>query len=404
MEAINKISIHALQVFEWALLSYFFLSCLYIFTFALAGHFYKKRRYKKRTKLNKIGVFIPAYKEDNVIVEVVKVALKQKYPSSFYEVIVIADSMLSSTINELDKLPIRLVEVSFEKSTKSKALNAAMNHLTKSYDYCLILDADNIMEPQLLTKFNDAFNEGYQAIQGHRRARNLNTSFAILDAASEEINNHIYRKGHSALGLSSGLIGSGMAFKYDLFKEVMSTIQAVGGFDKELEFELAKRKIHIEYLQEAVVLDEKIQQGADFSNQRKRWIATQLVYLKKYYKQGLQELFTNNNITFFDKVVQMVLPPRVLLLGFTFLITVIYGVKEWIFDLQSHVSSDFWLLNFGILFFAFALSFPKSLYTFSLLKSVIMLPSAFLRMTLLLFKLKGANRKFIHTTHGVKKN
>lgn len=391
----------ALEVLEWSLVSYLFLSCLYVLIFAIAGHRYKKRAKTAQSKLHKIAVFIPAYKEDNVIVEVAKNALKQAYPPSFYDVIIIADSLKKNTLDQLKHLPIHVVEVAFEKSTKSKALNAAMKQLKKAYDYALILDADNVMEREFLTKVNDAFNQGHRVVQGHRKAKNLNTSFAMLDAASEEINNHIFRKGHSALGLSSGLIGSGMAFKYDLFKEIMSTIQAVGGFDKELEFELAKRKIHIEYLQDAVVLDEKIQKAADFSTQRRRWIATQFVYFSKYYKQGFKELIQYKNITFFDKVVQMILPPRVLLLGFTFLITALYGIKDWIFDMNSQVSAGFWMVNFGMLVLAFALSFPRSLYTISALKSVAMLPSAFLRMTLLLFRLKGANRKFIHTTHGV---
>lgn len=401
METTLEILRIALKGFEWVLVSYFCLSCFYVLIFAIAGHTYKKRAIMTKSKLNKIAVFMPAYKEDNVIVEVAKNALKQQYPPSFYDVIVIADSLQKNTLDELNDLPIKVVEVAFEKSTKTKALNAAMNQLKKSYDYALILDADNVMEPQFLIKVNDAFNQGHQVVQGHRKAKNLNTSFAMLDAASEEINNHIFRKGHSALGLSSGLIGSGMAFKYGLFKEIMSTIQAVGGFDKELEFELAKRKIHVEYLQDAVVLDEKIQKASDFSTQRRRWIATQFVYFRKYYKQGFKELMQHKNMTFFDKVVQMILPPRVLLLGFTFLTTILYGTKELIFDMNSQVSAWFWIVNFGMLVLAFALSFPRSLYTISVLRSVASLPSAFLRMTLLLFRLKGANRKFIHTAHGV---
>ena len=170
---------------------------------------------------------------------------------------------------------------------------------------------------------------------------------------------------------------------------------------KELEFELAKRKVHIEYLQDAVVLDEKIQKATEFSSQRRRWMATQFVYLRKYFKQGWTELFKNRNITFFDKVTQMILPPRVLLLGFTFLITTIYVIKDLVFEMNSEVSTWFWIANFGMLTLAFFLSLPRSLYTLSVLKSIATLPSAFVRMTLLLFRLKGANKKFIHTTHGV---
>ena len=91
----------------------------------------------------------------------------------------------------MKKLPIKVIEVSFENSTKSKALNEAMRRLEKNYDYAIILDADNLMEPEFLKKMNNAFNSGYQAVQGHRKAKNLNTNYAILDAASEEINNNI---------------------------------------------------------------------------------------------------------------------------------------------------------------------------------------------------------------------
>ena len=401
METIVEILEIIISGFEWILASYFLLSCLYIFVFAVAGHTQKKTRTEGKNKLHKIAVLIPAYREDNVIVEVAKNALRQQYPPSFNDVIVIADSLQEVTLKRLRHLEIKVEEVSFEQSTKSKALNTTMARLTKQYDYALILDADNIMEPQFLNKMNHAFNQGHQVVQGHRMAKNTNTSFAILDAASEEINNHIFRRGHSALGLSSGLIGSGMAFQYDLFKEIMTSIHAVGGFDKELEFELAKRQIHIEYLQDAVVLDEKIQKASDFSTQRRRWVATQFVYLEKYGKQAWAELIEHQNLNFFDKVVQMVLPPRVLLLGFTYLISTIYGVKEFVFGMQSSVSATFWMINLGILTLAFALSFPKSLYSMSLLRSLISLPSAFLRMTLILFRLKGANKRFIHTAHGV---
>ena len=399
METIIEFLKIAFEGLEWILVSYFLLSSIYVFVFAIAGHAYKERFNNESVELRKMAVFIPAYKEDSVIVEVAMNALRQQFPPSFYEVIVIADSLKKETLNRLNKLPVKVVKVCFEKSTKSKALNTAMDQLTKSYDYAVVLDADNIMEPQFLAKLNDAFNKGYRVVQGHRKAKNLNTSFAILDAASEEINNHIFRKGHSALVLSSGLIGSAMAFEYDLFKEIMSTIKAVGGFDKELEFELAKREIHIEYLQDAIVLDEKIQKASDFSAQRRRWVATQFIYLRKYFKQGWKELYQKRNVNFFDKVCQMILPPRVLLLGFTFLATLIYSIKEFAFGFNSQVSAWLWILNFGILFLAFALSFPKSLYTISALKSIGKLPSAFLRMTLLLFKLKGANTKFIHTAH-----
>lgn len=388
---------------EYLLYAYFTMSGLYVFVFSLAGHLYRKRIFKIDKESGSMAILIPAYKEDAVIVEVAQSALKQQYASTKFDVVVIADSLKDKTIQNLKRLPVILVEVSFEHSTKSKALNAAMAALKKPYDHVIVLDADNIMEPEFLKKMNAAFNNGYHIVQGHRKAKNLNTAYAILDAASEEINNHIFRKGHRALGLSSGLIGSGMGFEYNVFKSVMKSINAVGGFDKELEFKFALKGITIEYLQNTVLLDEKIQKSSDFSNQRRRWLATQFVYLKKYFVAGWKELLVKGNINFFDKVWQMIIPPRLLLLGITGLISLIYGTLVFMLELRADVMLYLWLLNLSVIVSAFLLGLPKSFYNINTLKALLSIPSAFFRMMLLLFKLKGANKEFIHTAHGVLK-
>ena len=53
--------------------------------------------------------------------------------------------------------------------------------------------------------------------------------------------------------LSAALIGSGMAFRYDLFRDTMADIKAVGGFDRELELTLLYRGKRFYYLPETFV-------------------------------------------------------------------------------------------------------------------------------------------------------
>jgi hypothetical protein len=43
---------------------------------------------------------------------------------------------------------------------------------------------------------------------------------------------------------------------------------------------------------------------------------------------------------------------------------------------------------------------PGRLYNMHLLKSVFLVPVIFFKMMLLMFRLKGANKTFIHTPHG----
>ena len=389
------------NILEILLLTYFGFASIYIFVFGLAGLFSQKQRKNITQKQRKFAVLIPGYKEDNVIVEVARRALEQSYPEELFDVVIIADSFQEITLQKLRKLPIKLVEVSFEKSTKSKALNKAMEVIGDDYHVALILDADNIMEFDFVSKINAAFNKGYKVVQGHRMAKNLNTPMAILDAISEEVNNHIFRKGHRVLGLSSALIGSGMGFDYHFFKSTMAQVNAIGGFDKELELKLLKNRNQIEYLHNALVMDEKVQKSEVFANQRKRWLSAQFVYFRRFAASGLKELLLRGNIDFADKVYQMISPPRILLLGIVGILTLAYFVLENMLAIEGNmVPALYWYVTLFITITAFFMAIPRSFYTRKTLHAILTLPKAFGVMFLSLFKLKGANKKFIHTQHG----
>jgi len=223
---------------ELLLLIYFTYITLYSFGLSVCALFYKQKKAPETTLKNKVAVLIPAYKEDGVITGVAAQALKQHYPANRFDVVVIADSLKPSTLEQLRKLPIKVIEVVFEKSTKVRALNKAMELLGDSYDCAVILDADNVMEPNFIRKMNDLYNLRYLAIQGRREPKNENTRMALLDGLSETINNFIYRQGNVVAGLSSSLNGSGMFFDYKLLKSIMATMDSVGGFDRELEYKL----------------------------------------------------------------------------------------------------------------------------------------------------------------------
>ena len=142
----------------------------------------------------------------------------------------------------------------------------------------------------------------------------MQTPFALLDACTEEINNHIFRRGHVAVGLPSALIGSGMAFNWQLFISLLKDIGETSGEDKELEFRLVRLKKRVAFLDGQYVYDEKVAKTEVFSQQRSRWLATQVEFFEKYFMEGWVQLF-KGNIAFFNKVFQTYLFPRVMLVG-----------------------------------------------------------------------------------------
>lgn len=369
---------------------------LYLFIFSVAGRVLESKKYPGNEKLGSFVIYIPSYKEDSVILDTAIAALTIDYPAQKRKIIVIADSLQPETLFKLRQLPIQVVEVSFEKSTKAKALNVALLQTPGNYDYALVLDADNVCAKDYLYKMNDVLQTGFKVVQGRRVAKNINTTYALLDAISEGINNHIFRKAHRVLGLSCAIIGSGMALNYSLFKVILPEISAVGGFDKEMELRLLRQGIKFGYAEKALVYDEKTTQQSTLANQRRRWLSAQLHYMQRYFGDGFVQLL-KGNIDFFDKVMQTILLPRIFLLGVTplaFALSFIAGPS---------LPPVYWFILWLTTYVSILLAVPAVYFNKQLYKAIYALPLAFFTIFKLFFKLKNANQTFIHTPHGVVK-
>ena len=380
-------------IMEYVVVIYLLIQITYLFVFSVAGKIAAKKIFPSAKKLHTIRIFIPGYKEDAVIISTAKAAVEHDYPKHLYEVLVIADSFSATTLATLKALPIKVVEVSFEKSTKGKALHKALEATAGDpKDIVVILDADNNMAPGFLHAVNNGFEAGYNVMQGHRTAKNFQTAFAFLDACTEEINNHIFRRGHVAAGLSSALIGSGMAFKYELFIELLENIGETAGEDKEIEFRLCRRKEMIAFLDGHYVYDEKVAGTAVFSKQRSRWLGAQAEFFEKYFIEGWRQLFKGNT-GFFDKMLQTFLLPRVMLVALACL---------WMLWVVFFATTFLWvsLTLFVALALALLMGIPARWYNKELVAAFLQIPGALFSMLKAMLNIGKARKQFIHTPHG----
>ena len=153
------------QIISLALFAWAAIATSYMFIYSVFGLLYTEKRKKiniKESQAPRIAVIIPAYKEDSVIVKTAESALRQSYPVGKYQVLVVADSLQRSTLYKLHNLPLSVLEVQFESSTKAKALNAALNYLPENFDMVVVLDSDNIIKSDFLTKMSEAFVQDFQ--------------------------------------------------------------------------------------------------------------------------------------------------------------------------------------------------------------------------------------------------
>lgn len=388
-----------LSALLYALAAYVLLNCLYLLFFAVAGH----RRARPLpaiapgTAPRRICVLMPVYREDAVILETSRAALAHEYAGVF-QVVVIADGLQPATVQAMQRQGIGVVEVKFERSTKGKALLQALAVLPdQAFDIAVVLDADNVMGRGFLDEVNHAFAAGYRVVQAHRTAKNQGTAFALLDTCNEEINNHIYRKGPFAVGLSSALIGSGMAFEYGYLQRLLTGIGETVGEDKELDFRIARDQQKICYLDNVYVYDEKIENAQVFTQQRTRWLASQWEFLKKYTGQGIPALL-RGNVEFFNKVVQAFLVPRTLLLALLGLLVGASSVS-WLLGLRVGPSPLVWAGLLATLAATLLLALPARLYNRQVLAAVLRLPYAIWCMCLALLRIRRTKTSFLATPH-----
>ena len=379
------------SIVDWTLFVLLGLSVLYLFVFAFRSMWYRPADYPAAQRKLRFAILIPAYKGDDVIAPAIAAATAQAYPSDCYRVVVVADKFRPETVARLSRERIELLAVDFDRSSKARALAYAVDYLGEDgADVVVILDLDNLIAPDFLNRLNDVFDSGVVAVQAHRKARNLDTDTAVLDAVSEEINNSIFRRGHVAMGISSALIGSGMAFDYGWFRCHVSRLETAGE-DKELEVMLLKENIFIEYLDDVEVLDEKTRGESNFYNQRRRWLAAQFLALATSLRD-LPGAIAARNVDYADKLVQWMMPPRILLLGFLPL----WGV---IALLVAPLAAVKWGILLLLLLFALAFATPDYLVDARFKRALRRTPVLFVLMVAGLFHLRGAGRNFIHTTH-----
>lgn len=366
---------------------------LYLLVFAVAAMIGTPSKCSPATKYYRFLVLIPAYKEDAVIESTIRSFLRQTYPSSQYDTIVIADHCQPETIERLKQYPITVLTPDFEESLKAKSLNYAIEYIApRKYDIVVILDADNTVDSHFLHVINNYYESGCQAIQVHRVAKNRNTETALLDAIFEEINNSIFRTGHVRLGFSSALVGSGMAFDFEWFRQHVGQLLSAGE-DKELEAILMKERIFVDFVDDLYVYDEKTQKEKVFHRQRRRWMAAQFHSLFS----NLPKLFpaiVQRNYDLADKIIQWMLLPRIAMIGIILIMSVVMLFIDW-------TSAIKWWCLFIVVLGIFAMCIPDNLVNDDFDKAIKRAPLMAIKMVVNVFRLRGLKNKFLHTEHTI---
>ena len=331
------------------------MTVLYMGIFALASMFSNRQETPKTRKENRFIIFIPAYKNGAATERTVLSILGQTYPQRQFDVSVIADGLSEMSKFRLAQQPVTLLTPNFEKHSRAKSLQLAVNNLPhlKIYDIAMVINPGCLVEPDFLEKVNEAYEAaGTKAIQTHCVSQNHDTAPARLSSVFEEINNSIFRRGHVAIGLSAASASSGMAFDFNWFKQNIMEAKTMWD-DKELEIKLLRQHIYVDYFDDIMIFDEKTRLAEDFNRQRGRWIKSQFSGIVRNFRY-LPGAIINREYDLIDKIIQWSLMPRIIMMGIIIIMSILMPHIYFTLALK-------WWLLFVIVLFIFAMATPNYL-------------------------------------------
>lgn len=244
----------------------------------------------------RFGIIIPAHNEELFLGRLLKSINKQNYPSDMFKAVVVADNCTDRTAQiGVENNAMVLERFDCQHHGKGYAIKYALERIgLNSYDAIFIIDADSIIDNDLLTHLDKSFREGNNVIQCYNGVANPNESwFTRLLDVSRTIGNEIYHPAKQKLGLSSYLMGNGMCFSSDVLVRYGWDAFSVGE-DWEYYAKLIHAGETVAFAKNARVYHQESSSLKQATSQRMRWSSGRFAVAGKYgiglFFKGLKEI------------------------------------------------------------------------------------------------------------------
>jgi cellulose synthase/poly-beta-1,6-N-acetylglucosamine synthase-like glycosyltransferase len=260
----------------------------------------------------RFDVVVPAHDEETTIAETVRSLRALDYPRPLYRVLVVADNCGDRTAERAERAGARvLVRRDGERRGKGHALAYAFDHVLADgfADAVVVVDADTVADPNLLSAFAARFADGARAIQARYGVRNADSSWRTSLMALALGLFHVQRSmARERLGLSCGLRGNGMAFTCALLRDAPHRACSIVE-DMEYGVALGLAGQRVQYADEARVFGEMPSTGAAARSQRRRWEGGRLALARRQVPSLVALAARRRDPVLLDLALDLMVPP-----------------------------------------------------------------------------------------------
>jgi hypothetical protein len=256
-------------------------------------------------------VLVPAHDEEDTLHLALDALAAVDYPADDYEVVVIADNCSDATAEVARRHGARVLERRDETLRgKGYALRWALERLDGAPDVVTMVDADCAVTPNYLDALNRHFAAGAQAIQvDYRVANPADSDLTSLRNAGYLLHITVRKTGRTALGLSAGLVGTGMAFRRDVLEA--HPWRSFGlTEDREQHFRLVLEDVVVTFVPEAAVVSAMPTRPDVARSQQMRWEADRLRLVQEFAGRLLAEGIARRDPVRIESAFEALVPPQ----------------------------------------------------------------------------------------------
>ena len=237
----------------------FGIQVIYILLF-----FVKAKTYPKAKTQHKFGIVIPARNESDVITETIKCILKSDYPRELYDIYVVADNCTDNTA-ELARKAGAIVYERTDPDPKHHKAGYALKYLFEKimaehpgYEAFIKFDADNLMEPDYISRMNDAFDAGVKCARGYSNSKNIDQNVITGISGLWYIRDCRFSSNfRSAIGQGTMLGGAGMMFAAEIIEKHGWDCLSASDDSEFTMRRLNQDKIKTMYVKDAIVYEDQ---------------------------------------------------------------------------------------------------------------------------------------------------
>ena len=269
------------------IMALFFVCYSYQF-FYVAVALLKRKKFTCRNENHRIAILIAARNEENVIGYLLDSICAQTYPMDHVDVYVGADNCTDDTA----RVAREHGAIVFERHDtlhvgKGYVLNDMLRRIRRPgrrhYDAYLVLDADNILDPNFLSEIEKVYSAGYEIVTCYRNSKNYGDNWISAGYAlwflreAQYLNNARMR-----LGSSCAVSGTGFLFSRQVLEETGPWPFHLLTEDIQFSVDQVTRGRKIGFCPDAVLYDEQPTTFRQSWNQRLRWSKGYLQVFRGY--------------------------------------------------------------------------------------------------------------------------